>query len=55
MMFVDSVEIMLLNVLKEQFCLVLNQYVYVGDVSGDTSPIIWLIFFYEGERGKRGG
>ena len=41
MMFVDSVEIMLKNVLKEQFCLVLNQYVYVGNVSGDTSPIIW--------------
>ena len=29
------------KVLKEQFCLVLNLYVYVGDVSGDTSPIIW--------------
>ena len=41
MMFVDSVEIMSSNVLKEQFCLVLNQFVYVGDVSGDTSPIIW--------------
>ena len=41
MMFVNSVEIMLQNVLKEQFYLVLNQFVYVGDVSGDTSPIIW--------------
>ena len=29
------------DVLKEQFCLVLNQFVYVGDVLGDTSPIIW--------------
>ena len=29
------------NVLKEQFYLVLNQYVYVNDFSGDTSPIIW--------------
>ena len=29
------------NVLKEQLCLVLNQFVHVGDVSGDTSPIIW--------------
>ena len=37
-MFVDSVEIMLQNVLKEQFCLVLNHFVYVGDVSGDTLP-----------------
>ena len=37
----DSVEIMLYNVLKEEFCLVLNQFVYVGDVSGDTSPTIW--------------
>ena len=25
---------------EEQFYLVLNQFVYVGDVSGDTSPII---------------
>ena len=41
MMFVDSAEIMLQNVLKEQFCLVLNQFVYVGDVSGNTSLIIW--------------
>ena len=32
---------MLWNVLKEQFCLVLNQFVYVGDFSEDTSPIIW--------------
>ena len=32
---------MLQNVLTEQFCLILNQFVYVGDVSGDTSPIIW--------------
>ena len=38
---VDSVEIMLLNVLKQQFCLVLDQFVYVVDVSGDTSPITW--------------
>ena len=29
-MFVDSVEIMLQNVLKEQFYPVLNQFVYVG-------------------------
>ena len=36
-MFVDSVEIMFLNVLKEQFCLVLNQFVYVGDISDDFS------------------
>ena len=37
-MFVDSVEIMLCNVLKERSRLVVNQFVYVGDVSGDTSP-----------------
>ena len=43
MMFVDSVGIMLQNVLKQQFCLVLNQFVYVGDVSGDTSPIICFV------------
>ena len=35
-MFVDSLEIISQNVLKEQFYLVLNQFVYVGDVSGDT-------------------
>ena len=40
-MFVNSIEIMLLNVPKEKFCLVLNQFFYIGDVSGDTSPIIW--------------
>ena len=27
--------------LKEQFCLVLNQFVYVVDVLGDSSGIIW--------------
>ena len=26
---------------ERKFCLVLNQFVYVGYVSGDTSPIIW--------------
>ena len=32
---------MLKNILKEQFYPILNQFVYVGDVLGDTSPIIW--------------
>ena len=36
----STMENMLYNVLKEQFYLVLNQFVHVCDASGDTSPII---------------
>ena len=34
-------KVMLSNALKEQFYLVLNQFAYVGDVSGDTSLMIF--------------